>query len=295
MKNRRSMLFMPGNNPGMLVSADILGADSIIFDLEDAVALTEKDSARNLVRNALKTLEFVNSEITVRINPIDSPYWEKDLEAIIPCDLDGIVVPKASVQAVITVEQKIQDLVKTLGLKKQPRLLMLVESAYGIMDLQSIASASKNIDALLLGGEDFSVDMGIQRTRLSKELEYARYKIATVAHAFQLDSLDTPFTDVEDSEGLKLDTAFSKSIGFSGRLLINPRQVEDVHEIFSPSKKEIEKAIAILQASNEAKKKGLGVFSFNGKMVDLPVIKRAEALYKSAVAWGLVKEETDLC
>ena len=131
--------------------------------------------------------------------------------------------------------------------------------------------------------------MGIQRTRLSKELEYARFSLTTAAHAYGLDSLDTPFTDVEDFEGLRLDTAFSKSIGFSGRLVINPRQVEEIHKIFSPSSAEIERAEAILQAAEEAKQKGLGVFSFKGKMVDLPVIKRAQALYDSAKNWGLIK------
>ncbi len=289
MKNRRSMLFMPGNNPGMLVSADILGADSIIYDLEDAVALDEKDSARNLVRNALSFLKFTHSEITVRINPIDSPYWEKDLEAIIPVLPDGIVIPKASVDAVHSVEQKINEIKKAHNITKNFSFLMLVESARGIMDVNSIAKASSLIQGLLLGGEDYSVDMGIQRTRLSKELEYARFSLTTAAHAYGLDSLDTPFTDVEDFEGLRLDTAFSKSIGFSGRLVINPRQVEEIHKIFSPSSAEIERAEAILQAAEEAKQKGLGVFSFKGKMVDLPVIKRAQALYDSAKNWGLIK------
>lgn len=289
MKNRRSMLFMPGNNPGMLVSADILGADSIIYDLEDAVALDEKDSARTLVRNALSFLKFTHSEITVRINPIDSPYWEKDLEAIIPVLPDGIVIPKASVDAVHSVEQKINEIKKAHNITKNFSFLMLVESARGIMDVNSIAKASPLIQGLLLGGEDYSVDMGIQRTRLSKELEYARFSLTTAAHAYGLDSLDTPFTDVEDFEGLRLDTAFSKSIGFSGRLVINPRQVEEIHKIFSPSSAEIERAEAILQAAEEAKQKGLGVFSFKGKMVDLPVIKRAQALYDSAKNWGLIK------
>lgn len=289
MKNRRSMLFMPGNNPGMLVSADILGADSIIYDLEDAVALDEKDSARILVRNALSFLKFTHSEITVRINPIDSPYWEKDLEAIIPVLPDGIVIPKASVDAVHSVEQKINEIKKAHNITKNFSFLMLVESARGIMDVNSIAKASSLIQGLLLGGEDYSVDMGIQRTRLSKELEYARFSLTTAAHAYGLDSLDTPFTDVEDFEGLRLDTAFSKSIGFSGRLVINPRQVEEIHKIFSPSSAEIERAEAILQAAEEAKQKGLGVFSFKGKMVDLPVIKRAQALYDSAKNWGLIK------
>ncbi len=289
MKNRRSMLFMPGNNPGMLVSADILGADSIIYDLEDAVSLDEKDSARTLVRNALSFLKFTHSEITVRINPIDSPYWEKDLEAIIPVLPDGIVIPKASVDAVHSVEQKINEIKKAHNITKNFSFLMLVESARGIMDVNSIAKASPLIQGLLLGGEDYSVDMGIQRTRLSKELEYARFSLTTAAHAYVLDSLDTPFTDVEDFEGLRLDTAFSKSIGFSGRLVINPRQVEEIHKIFSPSSAEIERAEAILQAAEEAKQKGLGVFSFKGKMVDLPVIKRAQALYDSAKNWGLIK------
>ena len=289
MKNRRSMLFMPGNNPGMLVSADILGADSIIYDLEDAVSLDEKDSARTLVRNALSFLKFTHSEITVRINPIDSPYWEKDLEAIIPVLPDGIVIPKASVDAVHSVEQKINEIKKAHNITKNFSFLMLVESARGIMDVNSIAKASPLIQGLLLGGEDYSVDMGIQRTRLSKELEYARFSLTTAAHAYGLDSLDTPFTDVEDFEGLRLDTAFSKSIGFSGRLVINPRKVEEIHKIFSPSSAEIERAEAILQAAEEAKQKGLGVFSFKGKMVDLPVIKRAQALYDSAKNWGLIK------
>ena len=289
MKNRRSMLFMPGNNPGMLVSADILGADSIIYDLEDAVSLDEKDSARTLVRNALSFLKFTHSEITVRINPIDSPYWEKDLEAIIPVLPDGIVIPKASVDAVHSVEQKINEIKKAHNITKNFSFLMLVESARGLMDVNSIAKASSLIQGLLLGGEDYSVDMGIQRTRLSKELEYARFSLTTAAHAYGLDSLDTPFTDVEDFEGLRLDTAFSKSIGFSGRVVINPRQVEEIHKIFSPSSAEIERAEAILQAAEEAKQKGLGVFSFKGKMVDLPVIKRAQALYDSAKNWGLIK------
>ena len=289
MKNRRSMLFMPGNNPGMLVSADILGADSIIYDLEDAVSLDEKDSARTLVRNALSFLKFTHSEITVRINPIDSPYWEKDLEAIIPVLPDGIVIPKASVDAVHSVDQKINEIKKAHNITKNFSFLMLVESARGIMDVNSIAKASSLIQGLLLGGEDYSVDMGIQRTRLSKELEYARFSLTTAAHAYGLDSLDTPFTDVEDFEGLRLDTAFSKSIGFSGRLVINPRQVEEIHKIFSPSSAEIERAEAILQAAEEARQKGLGVFSFKGKMVDLPVIKRAQALYDSAKNWGLIK------
>lgn len=288
MKNRRSMLFMPGNNPGMLVTADVLGADSIIYDLEDAVSLQEKDAARDLVKSALKNVPFTHSEKTVRINPIDSPYWEKDLEAIVPEGPDAIVVPKASVDAVKVVSDKIDSIQLQQGTNHDIRLLMLVESAMGIATVEQIAGCSNRIDALLLGGEDLSVDLGIQRTRESKELEYARFRLTTAAHAYGLDSLDTPFTDIDDTEGLILDTTFSRSIGFNGRLVINPRQVQDVHKIFSPKQEEIQNALAILEAAKEAEKEGLGVFSFKGKMVDLPVIRRAENLVESARNWGLL-------
>lgn len=289
MKNRRSMLFMPGNNPGMLVTADVLGADSVIYDLEDAVSLQEKDAARDLVKSALTNVPFSHSEKTVRINPTDSPYWEEDLEAIVPTGPDAIVVPKASVESVRLVTEKIDAIQKSQGTSYDIRLLLLVETAMGIATVEQIAGCSDRVDALLLGGEDLSVDLGVERTRTSKELEYARFRLTTAAHAFGLDSLDTPFTDVDDIEGLTMDTNFSRSIGFTGRLLINPRQVEDVHAIFSPKPEEIQNAQAILEAAKEAEEQGLGVFSFKGKMVDLPVIRRAENLVESAKNWGLIR------
>lgn len=289
MKNLRSMLFMPGNNPGMLVSADNLDADLIIYDLEDAVSLDEKDSARSLVKNALTEVPFNNSYITVRINPIDSPYWQDDLDAILPARPDGIVIPKASVEAVQVIEQYIEQFYKDHDMEDEDlRFLMLVESAAGIVDVDNIAQASPRIDALLLGGEDYSVSMGIKRTRESKELEYARFRLVTAAKAFGLDAIDTPYTDIDDMEGMEADTRFVKSIGFNGRLVINPRQITTVHDIFTPTKQELEESMAILDAAKEAEEKGLGVFSFKGKMVDKPVITRASNLVKSAKDWGVL-------
>lgn len=286
---RRSLLFMPGNNPGMLTSSDILGADTLVFDLEDAVSLQEKDAARTLVREALFFLRFTDSEVTVRINPTDSPYWKEDLSQMVPARPQGIVIPKATASSVKLVEEEVVRLEHRYNLKEKLFFILIVESAWGLFDLQSTLKASDRIQGLILGGEDFTSDMGIKRTRDSHELLYARYQIATAARAYNLDAVDTPYTDIEDLEGLKEDTAFAKSIGFTGRLAINPRQVETLHEVFSPTALEIEEAESILLEAREAEKKGLGVFSYKGKMVDLPVIRRAERTMESARKWGLVR------
>lgn len=272
----------------MLINADILGADTIIFDLEDAVSLDEKDAARTLVREALQTLKFSHCEVSVRINPTDSPYWLEDLDQIIPGEPDSIIIPKASVESVTLVEEKIVQMRAKHGIQKEIKTLLLVESANGIMDINNICKASKYFDALLLGAEDYSSDMGIVRTKESKEIEFARFMLATAAHAYKVDAIDTPFTDIDDMDGLVRDTEFAKSIGLNGKLLINPRQVDLVHRVMSPTKVEIYEAQAILDEAEKAKAEGLGVFSFKGKMVDLPVIKRAQSTIDSAEKWGLL-------
>jgi len=273
----------------MLTSADCLEADSIIFDLEDAVSLKEKDAARILVREALSFLPLEEVEVTVRVNPLDSPYWREDLESIIPAKPDGIVIPKASVESVKTMVKEIERLEETHETGKRTKLLLIIESAMGLIDLRNIIESSDRIEAILLGAEDLSSDMGIKRTKESKEIEYARYLVATAARAYGIDALDTPYTDIDDVEGLERDTKFAKSIGFGGRLAINPRQIVTIHEVFSPTQEEIEEAQIIISEAEEAEKKGLGVFSYKGKMVDLPVIKRAEQIVDSARKWGLVR------
>lgn len=288
MKKIRSMLFMPGNNPGMLVSADNLEADAIIYDLEDAVALSEKDAARDLVYSALTTLTYENSMVTVRINPIDSPYFYDDLEMIIKACPDGIVIPKASVESISEADKFVKEKSLKYGLEKDIRYFILVESAAGVLNLEDIMKVSDKIDGILLGGEDYSVDMEVERTTNSHELQFARYKIATVAKAYKIAAIDTPFTDINNVEGLKKDARFVKSIGFTGKLIVGPRQVHFINEIFSPSANEIEVAKAIINEAENAKKKGLGVFSFKDKMVDSPVISRSENLIKAAEEWGLL-------
>ncbi|WP_311487271.1 aldolase/citrate lyase family protein [uncultured Anaerococcus sp.] len=288
MKTLRTMLFMPGNNPGMLVSADNLEADAIIYDLEDAVSTSQKDAARDLVANALRTLSYKNSIVTVRINPTDSPYWKDDLRAIIPAGPDGLVIPKSNKDTAKEVFDFIDAFTKEKNIENNLRYYMLVESARGILELEDIVKQSDKIEGLLLGAEDYTVDMQVKRTEGSAEIAFARYRIATVAKAYGLNAIDTPYTDLDNKEGLKKDTDFVKTIGFNGRLIVGPRQVFAVNEMFSPSQAEIEDAKIIVSQAEEAERKGLGVFSFRGKMVDKPVITRSSNLLKSAKEWGLI-------
>lgn len=280
---------MPGNNPGMLTSSDVLGADTLVFDLEDAVSLGEKDAARTLVKEALGFLRFQDVEVTVRINPYDSPYCMADLAEIVPAKPHGIVIPKAGVESVRAIEEEVERLELLHNIEEKMHFILIIETAMGLFDLKNILDCSKRVEGIILGAEDYSSDMGIRRTKGSKEIEYARFAIATAARAYRIDAIDTPYTDIDDFEGLKEDTAFAKSIGFNGRLAINPRQIETLHEVFSPTPSEIEEAMNIIIEAEEAEKRGLGVFSYKGKMVDMPVIKRAESTMASARKWGLVK------
>ncbi|MDK8276768.1 MAG: CoA ester lyase [Peptoniphilus duerdenii] len=288
MKTLRTMLFMPGNNPGMLVSADNLEADAIIYDLEDAVSTSQKDAARDLVANALRTLSYKNSVVTVRINPTDSPYWKDDIRAIIPAGPDGLVIPKSNKDTAKEVFDFIDEFTKENNIENNLKYYMLVESARGILELEDIVKQSDRIEGLLLGAEDYSVDMQVKRTEGSEEIAFARYRIVTVAKAYGLNAIDTPYTDIDNMEGLKKDTKFVKTIGFNGRLIVGPRQVFAVNEMFSPTQAEIEDAKVIVSQAEEAERKGLGVFSFRGKMVDKPIITRSENLLKSAKEWGLI-------
>lgn len=271
----------------MLTTSDCLDADAVIFDLEDAVSVKEKDSARILVSEALLSLPLVGIETTVRVNPLDTPYWKEDLLQVVPAAPDAIVVPKASVSAVKAMEEVIAALEEEHGLKKRIKLHLLIESARALVDLKDIVSASDRVASLLLGAEDLASDLGIKRTAHNKEIEYARYLVATMARAYGVDALDTPYTDMENFKGLEEDTKFARSIGFTGRLAINPRQIEVIHQVFSPTEEEIVEAENILLEAEEAERQGLGVFSYKGKMVDLPVIHRAEKTLEKAKKWGL--------
>lgn len=287
-KLRRSMLFMPGNNPGMLQSAPILGADSVILDLEDAVSIEEKDSARNLVCEAIKTIDYSNVELVVRINPLDTEFGHLDLKSIAKVKPDTILVPKADEAEIKLASSMLAKIEAEEGFENGTiKLIPLIETAYGLETVFSVVNASKRVCAVLLGAEDLTSDFGIKRTKLGEEIFYARSRVSAAARAARIDSIDTPFTDTDDTSGLEKDTAKAKSLGLTGKAAINPRQIDTIHMVLAPSIDEIKHAKNVLSSRDEAQKEGKGVFSLNGKMVDAPVIARAEKIVELASLLGM--------
>ena len=246
----RSMLFLPGNNPNMLINGNCLGADAVIFDLEDAVAPAEKDAARILVRNTMRYMDFGTCGRIVRINSIDTPYWKKDLEQILPYKPDLILLPKTSCAAdiqeahrfITEQEQKLGIPFNTVG------LMALIETAMGVENAFSIASACPRIRALFLGAEDLTADLRCKRTKEGREIEYARTRLVVAARAANIDVFDTPFTDVNDDEGIVVDAELAKALGFSGKASISPRHVEVINRVFSPTMAEIDYAYEVVEA-----------------------------------------------
>lgn len=286
---RRSMLFLPGNNPNMIINAGCLGADAIIFDLEDAVAPAEKDAARILVRNTLRYTDLSGRDVIVRINSVDTDYWRLDLDLILPEGPDVILLPKASTPAdVLMVDAYMSEVEQKLGLRKGAAALMpLIETALGVENAYAIASASRRVCALFLGAEDLTADLRCKRTKEGREIEYARQRLVVAARAAGVDVYDTPFTDVNDDEGIVADATLAKSFGFTGKASISPRHVEVINQVFSPTLAEINYAYEVLDTIALAKKQGKGAVSLYGKMIDAPIVARAEQTIAMAQALGL--------
>lgn len=285
---RRTMLFMPGNNPGMLQNAGILGADSIILDLEDAVSLTEKDSARILVREAIKNIDYSNVEVVVRINPFTTEFAKKDIDVIARVGPDALMIPKATEEELKDINEMLINIEIEEGFEKGSiKLFPIVETAYGVENVYSIIKSSNRIAGILLGGEDLTSDLGIKRTKEGEEVFYARNRVAIACRAMKVDSIDTPFTDTNDLEGLEKDTWKAKSLGLTGKAAINPRQIDAIHSVYAPTAEEIKHAKRVLEAMEEAEAEGKGVFSLDGKMVDAPIINRAKNTVELARILGL--------
>jgi len=289
---RRSMLFLPGNTPNIIVNGEILGADAVILDLEDAVAPAEKDSARILVRNAIKYMGFGKCEVIVRINAIDTAYWQKDLDAIIPVRPSLIMPPKTScAEDVKQVDAYITHLEQKLGiLQGSVGLIPLIETALGVENAYQIASACPRVKAIFLGGEDLTADLRCKRTKEGHEIAYARSRMVVAARAAGVEVYDTPFTDVNDDEGIYTDAQYAKSLGFTGKSAISPRHVKAINEVFSPSMKDIDYAYEVMEAIRIGKEQGKGAVSLRGKMIDAPIVARAQQTIDAAIALGLGRE-----
>lgn len=285
---RRSLLFLPGNNPNMLINAGYLGADAAIFDLEDAVSPAEKDAARILVRNTMRYMELYCEKI-VRINSVDTTFWQKDIDAILPERPSLILLPKVnSAEDVLIVAKYMDEVESKLGLENGTVGIMpLIETTLGVENSFSIATSSSRVKALFLGAEDLTADMQCKRTKEGREIEYARTRLVIAARAAGIDVYDTPFTDVNDDEGIIVDAQVAKGLGFTGKASISPRHVDVINSVFSPTLAEINYAYDVIEAIETAKKQGKGAISLNGKMIDAPIVARAERTIAMAKALGI--------
>ncbi len=274
---RRSLLFMPGDSMRKMEKATTLGADSIIADLEDAVAISQKQAARETVAACFARLNFGASERLIRINPVSTDLWEKDLAQTIAARPDGYVLPKVeSAEQVQTVSARLAELEVAHALAVgSVRLLAQIETAMGVVQAAPIAGADSRLDALLFGAEDLAGDMGARRSREGWEIFYARGAVVIAAAAYGLPAIDTVFLELADSDGLTAECHLARGMGFSGKLAIHPRQVEVINRAFSPTAEEIAQAQRLIDAFDSQQAAGTGVFEMDGKMVDMPVVLAA--------------------
>jgi citrate lyase subunit beta/citryl-CoA lyase len=288
-RSRRSRLYLPGNTPKLMLNAGIHKPDGIILDLEDSVALDKKDQARLVVRNALRQVDFYGAERMVRINQL--PAGLEDLEYIVPHHVNLVLLPKCeTAQQVQAVDQKITEILTEHELDYPVYIMPIIESALGVVKAFEIASASDRVAALAIGLEDYTADLGAPRTKAGKETYFARNQLVNAARAAGIQAIDSVFSDVGDMEGLREVVLESKSLGFDGMGCIHPRQIKVIHEAFAPTETEIDKAKKIVLAFDQATEKGLGVVSLGTKMIDPPVVKRAQKTIQTAVITGLIPE-----
>jgi citrate lyase subunit beta/citryl-CoA lyase len=288
---RRTMMFIPGNNPAMIKDAYIYGCDSIMFDLEDSVSYLEKDAARALVFHALTTIDYGTKEKVVRVNALDTPVGIADLEAMVRAHVDVVRLPKTETpDDVVFCDEQLSRIEKETGMKVGTTGMMAaVESAQGVLNSPAIAKASKRLIGIALGAEDYVTDLKTTRSPGGIELLFARSMILQSARAAGIAALDTVYSDVNNEEGFREEVKLIKQMGFDGKSIINPRQIDPVVEIFTPTPKEIEKAQAVMAAIEEAHKKGSGVISLKGKMVDRPIVLRAQRTLDLARAAKVLK------
>jgi citrate lyase subunit beta/citryl-CoA lyase len=264
----------------------------VILDLEDSVHADEKDAARLVVRSALGSVDFHGAERMVRINQL--PLGHEDLQAVVSRHPDMILLPKVeSAEQVREVDAAISGLLASAASEREIWLMPIVESALGIERAFEIAGACERVAALTLGLEDYAADLGLPKSAGGEESLYARTRVVNAARAAAVQPIDSVYGQVDDVEGLRSWGKGSRALGFAGMGCLHPRQIEVIHDAFNPTGKEIEKALAIVRASDEAQADGLAVVSLGSKMIDPPVILQAQRLVDQARALGLVDEETD--
>ena len=287
MHSRRALLYMPGDNWKMITKSVTLGVDSICMDMEDGTAINKKAEARATIAKALQELDFSASEKLARINSVGSGWEQEDIEAVLPHYPDGIVIPKVeSFEQVEWASRIIEDAELKNGWKVNSiRILIGVETAKGILNLKEIA-AHPRLDAIIFGGEDFAASIGAVRTKDAVELLYARQAVIVACAAYDLQPLDIVTIDYKDLEALKVESEFGARLGFSGKQIIHPNQVQVVQEAFTPSDEAITYARRIVETFEASQKEGKGAYSLDGKMIDMPLLKNAQKVLARANAAG---------
>lgn len=288
MKLRRSMLFMPGANSAMLSTAFVFKPDSIMFDLEDAVSLREKDAARILVFHALQHPAYRHIETVVRINPLDTPFGLDDLEAAVRGGVDIVRLPKTdSADDVRKLEAEIARIEGECGrVVGSTQLMAAIESASGVVNAVSIATASPRMMGIALAGFDYVMDMQTERGD-GTELFFARCAVLHAARMAKIDAFDVVFPDVNDDAGFLKEVDLIRRLGFNGKSLINPRQIELLHNAYAPTEEEVEHARRVVAAADRAEREGLGVIALNGRMIDAPIVNHARRVIQNALASGV--------
>ena len=289
-KLRRSLLYVPGNMPSMLQNIPLFQCDAVQIDLEDAVPYSEKDAARILVRRFLDNYTTRNKEILIRINGLDTKWALDDLKAVLPAKPDGIRLPKAdSPEIVEHLDTLLTEYEEELGLKVGFfRILPSIETAEGVLNAPKTAKASDRLIGLAFGAEDYTATMEINRTKTGEELFNARMNVLWGAKAAGIQAIDTIFADVNDMDALRAETELIKKLGFTGKCMVNPRQIEVIHEVFAPKQEEVDYALEVMDAIKRAREMGTGVISLKGKMIDRPVVVRAARVINTARAHGMV-------
>lgn len=283
---RRSRLYLPGNEPKYFINAGLHAPDAVILDLEDSVHFAEKDAARILVRNALRAVDFGASERMVRINQL--PLGHADLEEIVPQSPDLVLIPKVELpDEVREVDGLLETLTRAAGVTRPIWLMPILESGLGIENAYAIAKASERVVGLTIGLEDYTADLGVAKTSAGSESLYARMRVVNAAHAAHVEAIDSVYGDVADMEGLLRWGEASRALGFEGMGCIHPIQIESIHRAFAPTMSELEKALKIVAAYEDAQARGLGVVSVGSKMIDAPVVQRALKLVARAKEMGL--------
>ncbi|MDA3903934.1 MAG: aldolase/citrate lyase family protein [Desulfuromusa sp.] len=287
-KHRRSRLYLPGNAPKLALNAGVYGADGIILDLEDSVAADKKFEAAILVRNALRNVDFYNTERMVRINQM--PKGLDDLDFVVPHFVNLLLVPKCeNADQIVQINSRIREIMEQHGMEHPVHLMPILESAKGVMNAMEIAQAD-NVVALAIGLEDYTADLGVQRTDEGTESFFARCQLVNAASAAGIQAIDSVFSDFSDMEKLRKVVLESKTLGFNGMGCIHPRQIKVIHENYAPNDAEIETAKKIVNAFHLATEKGLGVVSLGSKMIDPPVVKRAQTTIDLAIAVGKLNQ-----